>query len=250
MTSENDLRDRLTASDAPAHSLDARQIIARSRRRRLPRQIAAGAASAFVLAGVTVLAVQVTQLSQPATMTAGEAYDSSEAAPEMNAMKRAPADKINLCTATLAEVSPSQYGLQLDVTAPMTAPAGPDPVPVTVRLTNTSDREVIGTTPVNPAITLSQNGVVLWHTNGPVDFALTAVDLQPGASVDYQASMTPVQCSVDDDLAESFRADLPPLAPGQYQLSALMDFTADPSMQQLTSELDLVSGPLSTITLG
>ena len=253
MASENDLRDRFASTDAPAHQLDPKKIIARTRARRLPRQIAAGATGALVLAGVTVLAVQVTQVDQPVTMTAGEAFDSSapapELAPDVQANKRAPADRINLCTGTLAEVAPSQYGLQLDVTAPAAASVGTAPVPVTVRLTNTSDREVIGLTPSSPAITLSQAGTVLWHSNGPTDLLLVSVDLVPGASVDYQASMTPVRCGVEDDVAGAFRTDLPALEAGTYELSALMDFTADPSMEQQISELDLVSGPVSTVRL-
>jgi len=251
--SENDLRDLFANTDTPAHHLDTKKVIARSRARRLPRQIAAGATSALVLAGVSVLAVQVTQANQPVTMTAGEAFDSSapapELAPDVQAIKRAPADRINLCTGTLAEVAPSQYGLQLDVTAPAAASVGTTPVPVTVRLTNTSDREVIGLTPVSPAITLSRAGTVLWHSNGPTDLSLVSVDLVPGASVDYQASMTPVLCGVEDDLADAFRTDLPALDAGSYELSALIDFTADPSMGREISELDLVSGPVSTVIL-
>ena len=119
----------------------------------------------------------------------------------------------------------------------------------TVLLTNTSDREVVGSTAATPVLTLSQNGTVLWHTNGAMVMSLVTVDLQPGESLEYSASFAPVRCDVDDDLADSFRADLPPVPAGDYQLSALIDFTADPVMQQQTTELDLVSGPLSAITL-
>lgn len=248
MPTENDLRDMFANSSAP-NALDAKRIIARSRARRLPRQLAAGAVGALAIAGISVLAVQVTQVQSPVTMTAGEAYDQSAPAPEVDAMKRAPADKINLCAGTLSEVAPSQYGLRLDVTFPDTAATGVEPITGTVRLTNTSGREVIGYTPATPAITLSQDGVVLWHSNGPMILSLVAVDLAPGASLEYPASFTPVRCAAEDDLGDTFRADLPAVEPGSYQLSALIDFTADPAMQQQTTELDLVSGPLSTITL-
>ena len=249
MPDENTLRDALTKASAP-NSLNAGRIIAASRARRLPRRIAAGTLGAMALAGITVLAVQVTQTGSPTTMTAGAAFDESAPAPELNAIKRAPADRINLCEAPLAEVAGSQYGLELSVVFPETVPAGSDSVVGTVRLTNTSDVEVVGSTPTSPALTLSQDGVVLWHTNGPTDLALAAIDLAPGASVDYSASFVPVRCGIDDDAADAFRADLPALEAGTYQLSALMDFTADPSMGQESPELDLVGGPPAAIRLG
>ncbi len=249
MPTENDLRDLFANADAPTSSIDPKRVIARSRARRLPRQLAAGAVGALAITGVSVLAIQVSQVPSPATMTAGEAYDQSAPAPEIDSIKRAPADKVNLCAGSLAEVAPSQYGLQLDVTFPATAPVGTEPVTGTVLLTNTSDREVIGSTAATPVLTLSQNGTVLWHTNGAMVMSLVTVDLQPGESLEYSASFAPVRCDVDDDLADSFRADLPPVPAGDYQLSALIDFTADPVMKQQTTELDLVSGPLSAITL-
>ncbi|CAN5139850.1 hypothetical protein BH09ACT5_BH09ACT5_04460 [soil metagenome] len=247
MPSEKDLRDLFAGAEAP-NTLDSGRVIARSRARRLPKQVAAGSDGALAVVGLVVLGVQVTQLPRPVT-TAGEVLDSSAPAPEIATMKRAPAEKVNLCAGTLAETAPSQYGLQLDVVFPATAPSGAGPVTGTVRLTNTSDREVVGTTPSAPAVTLSRDGVVLWHTNGAADLSAVVVDLAPGASLEYQAAFTPVRCDVEDDLADAFRADLPALDPGAYELSALIDFTAGASMEQLTPELDLVGGPRSTITL-
>jgi len=250
MPDEDGLRSLLQGVDAP-HALDARRIVSRSRARRLPKQLAAGAAGVFVLAGVTVLAVQTTQYTSPASMTAGEAYDSGASSPETDTMlKRAPADKINLCTGALADVAGSQYGLQLDVVSPASATVGSESVPVTVRLTNTSTDEVMGFTPSSPVLTLSQDGVVLWHSNGPTDLSLVAVDLAPAESVDYTATFEPVRCDVVDDETESFRPDLPAVEPGDYRLSALIDFTADPSMGRPTTELDLVAGPLAPIAIG
>lgn len=249
MPDEDDLRRLLQLTHAP-NSLDAKRVVSRSRSRRLPKQLAAGALGAFVLAGVTVLAVQ-TQYTAPATMSAGETADqSAPASPEMSTLKRAPADRINFCAGALADLAGSQYGLQLDVLSPANAPAGAGGVPVTVRLTNTSSARVTGFTPSSPAITLSQNGIVLWHSNGPTDLSLVAVDLGPGESLDYSATFEPVRCEVADDEAESFRPDLPVVEPGEYGLSALIDFTADASMAQLTTELDLVSGPVALLTLG
>lgn len=250
MTDEDDLRRMLGSIDAPGSTLDARRVIAKSRARRLPRQLAAGAVGALAIAGISVLAVQVTQVQSTSTMVAGEASDQSAPSPEIDSIKRAPADKINLCTGTLAEVAPSQYGLQLDVAFPATAPVGTSPVTGTVVLTNTSDREVVGSTAATPVLTLSQAGTVLWHTNGAMIMSIVTVDLQPGESLEYPASFAPVRCDVEDDLAESFRANLPAVPAGEYELSALIDFTPDESMLPQNTELDLVSGPLSPVTIG
>ncbi|WP_309616665.1 hypothetical protein [Salinibacterium sp.] len=256
--SEDELRDFLSYDATPHNSIDTTQVISRSRRRRLPRQIAAGAVSALAVAGIVTVAVQTTQFTSPAAVTSQGAPADGTTDETMPAegfldtgLKRAPAEKINLCTGALAEVSPSLYGLQLDVTFPPTAPVGTDPITGTVRLTNTSDTQVSGYTPPTPALTLSQDGMVLWHSNGPVITSLAIVDLAPGASMEYQAAFTPVRCAVDDDTEPSFREGLPAVPAGQYELSAVIDFTADPGMiQPGTPELDLVTGPLSTITLG
>ena len=254
MPDEDDLRRMLRATDAP-NTLDTKRIVARSRGRRLPRQIAAGTLGAFALAGVTVLAVQVTQVAAPVTMTAGEAFDqstteSAPVAPDSTVIKRAPVDKINLCTGTVSDVAPSQYGLQLEVVSPGEIAAGTAPVAVTVRLTNTSGDRVVGSTAWLPAITLSQGGIVTWHTNGTTDSSYVQINLAPGESIEYTTTFTPVRCDVVDDEGESFRTGLPPAEAGEYALSALIDFTPDASMLGPTTELDLVSGPLTTFTIG
>lgn len=257
MTDEDDLRRMLGATGTPPNTLDARRIVAKSRARRLPRQLAAGAASALVIAGVSVLAVQTTQysapsLSQGVTAEQDTAPDAGPVAPEaMDTMlKRIPADRVNLCAAPLAEVAGSQYGLQLDVVPPAAVPTGTAPVAVMVTLTNTSDALVVGTTSSLPAITLSQGGIVQWHTNGPSDSTYVALNLAPGASVDYTTTFTPVRCDTVDDEGESFRSDLPALEAGDYELSALLDFAPDASMLSPTTELDLVAGPRRAVTLG
>ena len=51
-------------------------------------------------------------------------------------------------------------------------------------------------------------------------------------------------CEVEDDRAESFRADLPHLEPGVYQLSAAIDVTRNDG-----SFIDLVTGPAVRVTL-
>jgi hypothetical protein len=179
------------------------------------------------------------------------AEDSGGAAPESPEafMKRAAADELNQCAGPVAETVASFSGLQLDVAFPEAAPVG-STVAGAVTLTNASTAHVTGTTASRPAITLSQNGTVLWHSNGPVDSSAVMVDLDPGQSLQYAASFEPVRCDVQDDLAEAFRADLPAVPPGEYEVSAAIDFAPDPSMpQQQTPGLDLVTAPREPIAL-
>lgn len=253
MPDESDLRDLFEKSSAP-NTLNADRIIAKSRARRLPKQVGAGLVSTLAVAGIFVVAINTSSLTSdaPAPMSmeqsdsAGGASDTQE-----SIIKRAPADRINLCTAPVADVAASVYGLQLDVQFPATAPIGTAPVEGTVRMTNVSAAHVVGTTAASPAITLSQNGVVQWHSNGPMIMSVVNVDLEPGQSIEYPASFTPVKCDVEDDTAEAFRADLPALHAGDYELSALIDFSADESIiTDGVTYLDLVSGPRSPITLG
>jgi len=111
-----------------------------------------------------------------------------------------------------------------------------------VTMTNEGTETVSGTTASSAAITLSQDGIVLWHSNGPTNMMAAVVDLAPGESMEYAASFVPVVCTVDDDLAESFRDDLPAAPAGEYQVSAAIDLSTD-------SSAELITGPASTITL-
>lgn len=250
MSDDQRLRDLFAAQPSPGR-IDARAVIRRSRARRLPRQLAAGAVGALAVVGVGVLGVQTLTPPQPTTTTTME-QGGSAPAEEFAAdstLERAPAEKLNPCEGALAEVAPSRYGLQLDAVFPESAPATGAPVAGLVRLTNTSGSRVVGTTGTAPAITVSQDGIVLWHSTGAADAAAVVVDLAAGQSLEYVASFTPVRCGAEDDTAEAFRADLPPLAPGVYELTAAIDFAPGPSLAAEDAELDLVTGVASPIRL-
>jgi hypothetical protein len=249
MPTEDDLRN-LFASEPARNTVDARRVIAKTRARRLPRQFAAGAVGALAVVGITVVGIQSALPHQSVSTLSGAAPEVQSGQAFDSAAKRAPADKINLCAGSLAQSAPSFYGLQLDVTFPASATVGTDSVQGTVRLANTGQETVKGTTASTPAITLSQGGVVLWHSNGPASELAVAVDLAPGESLEYPASFSPVRCEPADDQTESFRAGLPPVPAGEYELSAAIDFMPDASMAQLsTPGLDLVTGPTAPIAL-
>jgi hypothetical protein len=248
MVDERNLRE-LFAESRPAGTIDADAVIRRSRRRRLPRQLAAGSIGALAVVGIGVLGVQTLAPPQQSAVMMEQQDEANDTALAPEAAKRIPADRLNLCEGPLTEAAPSAYGLQAEVVFPAVSPATGQPVAGVVLVTNTGDARVTGSIASSPAVTLSQQGIVLWHSNGAVDTPDTVVDLEPGQSLEVAASFTPVRCAVEDDAAEAFRADLPPLAPGEYDLSAALDFAPDPSMAPATPELDLVTGPRSTISL-
>ncbi|WP_213813967.1 hypothetical protein [Glaciihabitans sp. dw_435] len=256
MPAEPNLHDLFRAeSDSTTGSIDTQSVIRRSRRRRLPAQIGVGSVFTLAIAGVGVAGITGVRNLGNSGGSASTASDSSvsatdspmtaEGAPTGSSAgaKRAPASRINLCGGTLAEVAPSDSGLVL-TTHFSDAAVGAKSVAGIVTLTNTGTATVKGWTGPTPTVTLSQKGIVLWHSNGPEIALGVQVDLAPGESMDYKTTFTPVVCGVEDDTAESFRDDLPAAPAGVYQLSAAMDVSSDD-----TGDALLVTGPLSNITL-
>ena len=263
-----------SAGEPPRSAIDVQAVLRRTRRRRLPRQIGAGSVFSLAVVGVGVAGVTGFNTAGNSANTASDlGISAEESAPDpadggartlegesgtlfsqddsstsglyegstTEGIKRAPAERINLCGGTLAEVAPSESGLELTVDFP-DATVGATSVAGTVTLTNTGTQQLTGYTGPVPTVTLSQDGIVLWHTNGPTIRSITPVDLAPGESLEYISSFTPVVCGVEDDMAEGFRADLPAAPAGEYQVSAAIDFLSD-------ENADLITGPLETISL-
>jgi hypothetical protein len=225
----------------------------------VPAQVAVGG-GVLVAAGVLVAGATVGLRALSSSGTTGSASSVADgprtpltASPESglvaggmedgagtpSGIKRAPATKINLCGGTLAEVAPSATGLTLTPHFP-DAQASAISVTGTVTMTNTSSEPWSGSTASSPVITLSQHGIVLWHTS-VLDDSARVIDLAPGESTEYTAHLRPVVCGVEDD-SGAFRADLPHVEPGDYQVSAAIDVPAD-------EVSDLVTGSQQTITL-
>jgi hypothetical protein len=247
MANEPTIRNLFLSDEGtPRNSIDVARVIRRSRARRLPKQIGFGGVFTLAIGGVGLAGVQGFSALQGSSTSAGSAdapNPESLAGPNVDAggIKRAPADKINLCGGTLAEVAPSESGLVLIPHFP-NATAGSASVEGSVSMTNTGTEAVSGYTSPPLAITLSQNGIVLWHSNGPTTALARQISLAPGESIVFEATINPVVCSVEDDEKSSFREGLPSALPGEYQVSAAMDF-------QFDSGAELVTGPPTTITL-
>lgn len=250
MPTEDELRELLAAQPAP-NRLDAARVVRASRRRRIPQQLAAGGIGTLAIATIAVFGIQTTQFGQGG---AGEAesvsapYVADDSGGSDASMKQLAAEQINRCQEPITPTTPSASGLELTVVSPSASPTGTEPITATVRMTNTGTAPVRGSTFGTPAITLSRDGIVVWHSNGPTDALDVVVDLAPGEWVEYEATFAPVECAPEDDALGQFRSDLPALPAGDYELSALLYF--NPEAPAATTELDLVSGPRTPLTLG
>ena len=179
---------------------------------------------------------------------AGSAADESTLAAPEGAMsdgsdgaKRWAASAMNQCGSPVVEVAPSETGLVFSVDFPDAA-AGSDIVNGTVTMTNTGTQAWLGYTAAEPTITLAQNGVVIWHSNGPMIELAREVDLAQGESLEFLASFVPVVCGSDDETLDGFRTDLPAAPAGEYQVSAAIDLMGEFDAQ-------LITGPARTVTL-
>jgi hypothetical protein len=242
MPTESELREWLQGdgSELPAHrDLDAGRIIRRSKRRRLPRQVGVGGVMTLAVASVAVGGITGLKSFLPGSTTSGVSQNmdkgTSELAPARDSGSQTPTqgqppsqgevavDRMNLCGSQVASVPSNSSGLVLAAHFPPSAPANGQPVTGTVTLTNTGTTSVTGSTAASAVITVSQQAIVLWHSNGPTIMLAKIVDLAPGQSMEYQASFLPVRCDASSDTAEGFPDDLPLLGAGDYQVGALLE---------------------------
>ena len=258
MSAESDLKGLFEAAGTPSgQRIDTGLVIRRSSRRRRGQQLVIGGATTLAVAGIGVASVAGLRAIIPSASTMSTGSSTSDSGSTDSGLRgpdvakgsepgitRAPAEKLNLCGGELARAAPNAAGLVLTANFP-TAPAASEAIEGTVTLTNTGSTHVRGTTAAAPAITLSKDGVTLWHSNGPMIAMAAVVDLAPGASMTYQATLVPVVCGVEDDSAASFRSALPHVAPGVYQVSAAIDLVSEGD----TVTNDLVTGPLALIVL-
>jgi len=247
MASDNNIHKLFAdKGDEGLGSIDTASVIRRSKARRLPLQIATGGALVLALGGVSIVGFQA--LGRQAPQAETSALSTEESAREASGGVTADsfstpgsAETISRCAAPVSDIPPAPSGLELTVDFP-NAKTGADYVEGTVQLTNNGTETITGYTAASPAITLSQDGIVKWHSNGAMIAIAIAVNLKPGESMEYGASFTAVECGADDELDAGFREKLPALPAGDYLVSAAIDVSdADTT--------ELVTGPAQTVTL-
>ncbi|CAN5413917.1 hypothetical protein BH10ACT6_BH10ACT6_03160 [soil metagenome] len=241
---------RLSAHDA----IDLDAVLRRSRARRRPRVAVVAVVSS--LAALAIIVPVGVSVAGGQTGTFSTSSGSAASAPDVKAPESlggsgtadggvsglAPAQKVNLCTGSPAELPPAANGLVLTV-APVDAAASDRGIPATVTLTNTGSSTFSGSASPFPALTLSRAGIVIWHSNGAVPSLAQVIELAPGASVSFSTTFDPVVCGVADDERTTFRSDLPSAGPGTYGLSAVLAVSTNDGGSVV------VGGPVAAVTL-
>ncbi|MCC6270548.1 MAG: hypothetical protein IT190_04670 [Microbacteriaceae bacterium] len=237
MDSESDLRDafRLSANTATT-GIDTEAVVRRARARRVPKQLAFSSVSVLAVVGIAALGITALPSLQPGK---GGASDSEVMISMQEPSSGDAADSVaeksfdslavpsNLCGMPTTIAGPSPTGLSLTLDFPETAPADSHDVVGTVVLTNSGTAHLNGTTALEPVITVSRDGITVWHSNPVLDSQAVLIDLGPGESQSFYARFTPVECGPQDDEREQFRVDLATLDAGRYEISAAMVFVSD-----------------------
>jgi hypothetical protein len=233
---------RADAEGADGARLDVDGVLARSRgeRRRRRTAVLSGAAAAVAVLAIGGVALSVglggnagsTSADAPAgTTTEADGGESpslpatgvapADEPPEEELVLR-PIDRLNPCGAPPAAAnSPSADGLAITVSA-VTALDSGGAGQATVTLTNTAGTAYRGELFAGPALTIAGE-VTQWHTSA-LEPVRTPLELAPGASIEFTATLRALHCV--DDAALTDPGELPALAPGAYRLSAAVALAA------------------------
>lgn len=207
--------------ETPEPAIDVSSVIRRSRARRAPRMLGAGAVA--VLAVCTVAYGGFAGLSGfGSSMTAS---DSGGAAPMAESMESSKDDMTFLgdgssvsvgelfrCGEPVPEIPPSELGVVLAMTVPSVVDAGAASFDATVSIVNEGPQPVVATASSVPAFALTSGGIVVARSApGPMELP---AHLEPGESYAYGA--VPVSLSCDGE----------PVPAGDYEVHAAIDISA------------------------
>lgn len=222
MVNEEELRAHLTSSEQPAIEIDTAAIISRSKARRRPRQLAVGAvgllaAASLVFAGVATFPRNDTVTSAGIAVDEASSRAESDAGADASESYLAPSDSViaNACGAFVPSTSASPYGLALELELPSPVTASGSAFG-TVRLTNTSETAVTGTTASVPDVNLTRDGVSVSHSPDQQILSVIPVNLQPGQSIEFAISLRVYDCTSIDSGGM--------LDPGTYAVSTSLGF--------------------------
>jgi len=225
---ETELRTQLTSSKAPAIEIDTGSVISRARASRRGRQWAVGGAavlavSSFVFTGANIFPLFTNDTVSVSTL-ADDATDAPESeAADTSGLPFAPEESraAEVCGTSVAEEASSPFGLTLELDFPAEVVASGSAYG-SVRLTNSSNTAVTGSTASVPDVSLLRNSVVVSHSPDVQILSVIPVNLQPGQSIEFPVEITIYDCTTIDSGGM--------IDPGTYQLSTTLAFVpADPA---------------------
>ena len=204
MVDENELRAHLSSGEQPAIDIDTAVVVSRSKARRRPRQLAVGVVVA--LAATSLLFAGINTFPRTADLSAGS-ISAEESSTRLDSEGGADAAESHLvphddavvdtCGAIIPATAATPYGLaiELDFASPVTASGSAFG---TVRLTNTSDAAVTGTTASVPDVDLTRDTVSVSHSPDAQILSVIPVNLQPGQSIEFAVSIAIYDCTTID----------------------------------------------------
>lgn len=238
----------------PDNPIDVAAIVRRSKARRAPKVVLTAGASALAvggllfggtayLGGLSPITMADTGTTAEAPAEAGADDTMSQAADGtfQDEIKRSAAAQLNRCGGPVATAPPSESGLVVAVNFPDGLADGGYLIG-DVTLTNGGTQSWSGHTDLDPTVTLARDGIVMWHSEPTAHETATAISLEPGQSVTFEATVMAVVCASADEGEGGFRDDLPAAPAGEYQVSAALDLLGDFDAQ-------LITGPAQSITL-
>jgi hypothetical protein len=202
---ERTLRDLFAESDAPTHRIDAARVIAASRRRRLPRQLAAGGIGLLAIVGIGVLSVQTLQAGSP---TSTVSLEQDQSAPESSTRSDSSAGGSGSLFACIAPTRGNADGLVAQAEFPEAAPASDTEVSGMVSFANTTTESVTVTVP-RAILTLSRGGATVWTGDSLDGSTPLPTIVKAGETIEVPAAVATVACS-----------DGAALTPGEYEIVA------------------------------
>ncbi len=256
MSSESELREAMrSAAKGATTGIDADAVVRGARARRVPKQLAFSSVSVLAVVGVAALGITTLPSLLPGQTGASDSGSTtSMQVPESDHSGAGAEEKFydsrlvspHLCGMPVTAAEPNIAGLLLSTDFPDVASADGRSIKGTVTLTNEGATHVTGLTALEPVVTVSRDGITLWHSNPILTSLVVQIDLAPGQSHTYSARVAPVECAPQDDERERFRDDLPALAAGDYELRAELVFVPDAAHP---SEAILVGGEAELLQL-
>lgn len=229
MATEADLRDLLRGPEPEGRAaIDVDAVIARARRRRRPRVVAAQALGSVGLVGALVVGVSlgVPPVNEASMMSAEDSGGQAlpESAPGADSMLRA----TDVCGEPLVEYPALGWALGVDgVDATATGEVA------RVSLRNASGVPAAGTATVT-SLAVVRDGVVVGFA-APVEAAPQPVETPPGASTSWTVPVVTQSCTSGG-----------PLPSGAYEVRAVAEFVRDDP----DAAAETVYGTPSTVELG
>jgi len=239
MPTESELRSALHGSTGePSRPLDADDIIRRARRRRTPKQVIVGSASALALAAVVIVGANgLPGLLGVGSMSADFRSDGALAPESATGLDESTsaggvspssvAQALNMCGSEVASLPGDPAGPTLSVAIPETAAADGGTISGTATLTNSGSAPFVAATRETPTVTIAQDGKTRWHSHSLGASQSQLIELAPGESAEFGVSLDLVACESVDEGEDGFRTNLPALGAGSYLVSVVLEITGD-----------------------